>query len=175
MLFGLALLCCGLSSTVTATLAGQAVMEGFLDIRLPAWLRRLITRAIAIMPGGRRHADLRRGRDGQAVDLESSHPQSAAALRDRAAGPIHGRSRQDGRSGRPALAGRLGRRDCRHHHCAQSQAVVAPVRWLIGAGAVNVLCEPRAPTSRSWAQEPRVPSPGLGIGAAAEDRNRAPP
>ena len=50
MLFGLALLCCGLSSTVTATLAGQAVMEGFLDIRLPAWLRRLITRAIAIMP-----------------------------------------------------------------------------------------------------------------------------
>jgi manganese transport protein len=50
MLFGLALLCCGLSSTVTATLAGQAVMEGFLDIRLPAWLRRLITRAIAIIP-----------------------------------------------------------------------------------------------------------------------------
>jgi manganese transport protein len=50
MLFGLALLCCGLSSTVTATLAGQAVMEGFLDIRLPAWLRRLITRAIAILP-----------------------------------------------------------------------------------------------------------------------------
>jgi manganese transport protein len=50
MLFGLALLCCGLSSTVTATLAGQAVMEGFLDIRLPGWLRRLITRAIAIIP-----------------------------------------------------------------------------------------------------------------------------
>jgi manganese transport protein len=50
ILFGLALLCCGLSSTVTATLAGQAVMEGFLDIRLPAWLRRLITRAIAILP-----------------------------------------------------------------------------------------------------------------------------
>jgi manganese transport protein len=39
-LFGIALLCCGLNSTVTATLAGQAVMEGFLDIRLPPWLRR---------------------------------------------------------------------------------------------------------------------------------------
>src|SRR5215510_5981776 len=50
ILFGLALLCCGLSSTVTATLAGQAVMEGFLDIRVAAWLRRLITRAIAIIP-----------------------------------------------------------------------------------------------------------------------------
>ena len=49
-LFGIALLCCGLNSTVTATLAGQIVMEGFLDIRLPPWLRRLITRAIAIIP-----------------------------------------------------------------------------------------------------------------------------
>ena len=49
-LFAIALLCCGLNSTVTATLAGQAVMEGFLDIRLPPWLRRLVTRAIAIVP-----------------------------------------------------------------------------------------------------------------------------
>lgn len=49
-LFAIALLCCGLSSTVTATLAGQIVMEGFLNIRLPPWLRRLITRAIAIVP-----------------------------------------------------------------------------------------------------------------------------
>ena len=49
-LFGIALLCCGLNSTVTATLAGQAVMEGFLDIRLKPWLRRLVTRAIAIIP-----------------------------------------------------------------------------------------------------------------------------
>src|SRR5205085_6224324 len=49
-LFGIALLCCGMNSTVTATLSGQIVMEGFLDIRLPAWARRLITRAIAIVP-----------------------------------------------------------------------------------------------------------------------------
>lgn len=49
-LFAIALLCCGLSSTVTATLAGQAVMEGFLRIRLPPWLRRLITRGVAIIP-----------------------------------------------------------------------------------------------------------------------------
>jgi manganese transport protein len=49
-LFGIALLCCGLNSTVTATLAGQAVMEGFLDIRMPAWLRRLVTRMVAIVP-----------------------------------------------------------------------------------------------------------------------------
>lgn len=49
-LFGVALLCCGINSTVTATLAGQIVMEGFLRIRLAPWLRRLITRAIAIIP-----------------------------------------------------------------------------------------------------------------------------
>lgn len=49
-LFGIALLCCGLNSTVTATLAGQAVMEGFLQIRLAPWLRRLITRMVALVP-----------------------------------------------------------------------------------------------------------------------------
>lgn len=49
-LFAIALLCCGLNSTVTATLAGQAVMEGFLHLRLAPWLRRLITRGIAIIP-----------------------------------------------------------------------------------------------------------------------------
>ena len=49
-LFGIALLCCGLNSTVTATMAGQIVMEGFLDLRLPPALRRLITRAVAIVP-----------------------------------------------------------------------------------------------------------------------------
>lgn len=49
-LFGIALLCCGLNSTVTATLAGQAVMEGFINFRLAPWLRRLVTRAVAIVP-----------------------------------------------------------------------------------------------------------------------------
>ena len=48
--FAVALLACGLNSTVTATLAGQAVMEGFLRIRLAPWMRRLITRSLAILP-----------------------------------------------------------------------------------------------------------------------------
>jgi manganese transport protein len=48
--FAIALLASGQNSTVTATLAGQIVMEGFLDIRLPAWLRRLVTRLLAIVP-----------------------------------------------------------------------------------------------------------------------------
>ena len=50
VLFGVALLCCGLNSTVTATMAGQIVMEGFIDIKLAAWARRLLTRLVAIVP-----------------------------------------------------------------------------------------------------------------------------
>jgi manganese transport protein len=49
-LFAIALLCCGLNSTVTATMAGQIVMEGFINFRLAPWLRRLITRGLAIIP-----------------------------------------------------------------------------------------------------------------------------
>jgi manganese transport protein len=48
--FALALLASGQNSTITGTLAGQIVMEGFLNIRIRPWLRRLITRAIAIVP-----------------------------------------------------------------------------------------------------------------------------
>src|SRR5207248_10318133 len=49
-LFALALLASGQNSTLTGTLAGQIVMEGFLNLRLKPWLRRLITRLVAIVP-----------------------------------------------------------------------------------------------------------------------------
>jgi manganese transport protein len=48
--FAVALLAAGQSSTITGTLAGQIVMEGYLNIRLPPWIRRLITRLLAIIP-----------------------------------------------------------------------------------------------------------------------------
>jgi len=50
LLFAIALLASGQNSTLTGTLAGQVVMEGFINIRLRPWLRRLITRLIAIVP-----------------------------------------------------------------------------------------------------------------------------
>jgi manganese transport protein len=50
ILFAVALLCAGQSSTLTGTLAGQIVMEGYLHIRIAPWLRRLITRMIALIP-----------------------------------------------------------------------------------------------------------------------------
>lgn len=48
--FAIALLASGQSSTITGTLAGQIVMEGYLNLRIPPWLRRLVTRLLAIVP-----------------------------------------------------------------------------------------------------------------------------
>ncbi len=66
-LFAIALLASGQNSTLTGTLAGQIVMEGFLNIRLRPWLRRLITRLIAICSSRLRHVFLWRVRDSSAT------------------------------------------------------------------------------------------------------------
>ncbi|OQW45708.1 MAG: divalent metal cation transporter [Proteobacteria bacterium SG_bin6] len=50
VVFAVALLASGQNSTITGTLAGQIVAEGFLDLKLPVWVRRLLTRAVAILP-----------------------------------------------------------------------------------------------------------------------------
>ncbi|MGC3963660.1 MAG: Nramp family divalent metal transporter [Rhodocyclaceae bacterium] len=50
VLFGVALLAAGQSSTFTGTIAGQIIMEGFLKLKIPCWQRRLITRALALVP-----------------------------------------------------------------------------------------------------------------------------
>jgi manganese transport protein len=50
LLFGVALLASGQSSTFTGTIAGQVIMEGFLDLKIPCWQRRLITRGLALVP-----------------------------------------------------------------------------------------------------------------------------
>ena len=52
VIFAVALLCSGQSSTLTGTMAGQIVMEGFLNFRMQPWLRRLITRSVAVVPAG---------------------------------------------------------------------------------------------------------------------------
>jgi manganese transport protein len=50
LLFGIALLASGQSSTFTGTIAGQVMMEGFLRLKIPCWQRRVITRALALVP-----------------------------------------------------------------------------------------------------------------------------
>jgi manganese transport protein len=52
VVFGAALLCSGQSSTLTGTMAGQIVMEGFLRLRMQPWMRRAVTRSLAIIPAG---------------------------------------------------------------------------------------------------------------------------
>ncbi|AKR49412.1 hypothetical protein DB34_11250 [Acetobacter pasteurianus] len=49
-LFAVALLAAGTNSTVTGTLAGQIIMEGFLRLKIPHWMQRLLTRGLAIIP-----------------------------------------------------------------------------------------------------------------------------
>ena len=81
VMFAVALLASGQNSTITGTLAGQVVMEGFLNITLPGWLRRLITRLIAIVP--RRNCDsaVRHARNRPTPSAQPGHPQYATELR----------------------------------------------------------------------------------------------
>jgi manganese transport protein len=89
---------------VTATLAGQIVMEGFLHLRMPPWLRRLI-RALAIIPVV--VVILLFGDQGAVKLLVLSQVVlSMVAVRDHPAGADRDRQGDDGRAGRTALAGR---------------------------------------------------------------------
>ena len=96
-LFAVALLCSGQNATLTGTLAGQIVMEGFINLRLRPWLRRLITRLIAIVPADDRGVDVRRKRHGTADHPEPGRPQPAAVVRGLSARDVHERRAQDGR------------------------------------------------------------------------------
>ena len=134
-LFGIALLCCGLNSTVTATLSGQIVMEGFLDIRLPGWARRLITRSIAIVPAA--IVTIWYGAKGSAELLILSQVvlEPATAVRHRAAGDVHRRPQQDGNPGGAALGDRAGGADGRADHRAEHQAALRSR----GSGGLNTV------------------------------------
>ena len=123
-LFGIALLACGLNSTVTATLSGQIVMEGFLDIRLPPYLRRLLTRAIAIVPAAIVTIWYGEAGHGAAPDPEPGGVELAAPLRRGAAGDVHRRQEQDGGAGGAALGDHARGADRDHRDRPQHQAAL---------------------------------------------------
>ena len=101
--FALALLASGQNSTLTGTLAGQIVMEGFLNIRIRPWLRRLITRLIAIVPAVI-VAIIRRGvGHGEAADPQPGDSEPAAFVRGLPAGDVHVEQAEDGRVRQPRL------------------------------------------------------------------------
>jgi manganese transport protein len=111
-LFAVALLCCGLNSTVTATLAGQIVMEGFLNLRLPAWARRLITRGVAIIPAA-------------AVTISADFQPSGAgisiAFRRRATCHVYSKQRENGRDGCTKVVDRFELDDCSGDYWAECE------------------------------------------------------
>ena len=121
-LFGIALLCCGINSTVTATLAGQIVMEGFLNIRLRALAAPADHPRHRHRAGGDRHHLVRRKRHRASARADPGGAVAAALLRRVPAGHVHRRPREDGRAGLAALAHRVRRADRRRHRRAQRQA-----------------------------------------------------
>ena len=94
--FAFALLCSGQNATLTGTLAGQIVMEGFMNIRLRPWLRRLLTRLHRDRAGDHRRDAVRRARHGRAADSEPGRAQPAAAVCRDSARDVHERSPHDG-------------------------------------------------------------------------------
>ena len=128
-LFAIALLCSGQNATLTGTLAGQIVMEGFINLRLRPWLRRLITRLLAIMPAIIVVALYGERGTGPAHHPEPGRAQPAAAVRRVPAGHVHERPAQDGPVRDPALdAG--ARVDGRgYHRGAERLAALADSRF----------------------------------------------
>ena len=96
-LFAVALLASGQSSTLTGTFAGQIVMEGFLNLRLRPWLRRLVTRSLAIIPAVLTIYYFGRQRHFQTPDPEPGDPQHAASVRGDPSDPLHQRLAAHGR------------------------------------------------------------------------------
>ena len=117
-LFAVALLASGQSSTITGTLAGQVVMEGFMHWRIKPWVRRLITRTLAILP-----AVLVIGLRGDSsvtdlLDVEPGGAGAAAAVRHVSAAALHQFAQADGEVAERLVpaGGRLGQRDPDHRH-----------------------------------------------------------
>ncbi len=122
ILFGIALLASGQSSTLTGTIAGQVIMDGFLQVKIPCYQRRLITRGLGPGAGADRRAGARRRLGRQAAGVEPGAAEPATAVRDVAADPLGQRPPADaGQRDRPARAPvRLAavRRDHRHQPAA---------------------------------------------------------
>ena len=97
VLFAAALLCSGQNSTLTGTLAGQIVMEGFLHWRLRPWLRRLITRSMAIIPAAIVIGVMGEGPRDFAADPEPGDLELPVAVCGGAADSIYRRPLQNGR------------------------------------------------------------------------------
>jgi manganese transport protein len=148
-LFAVALLFSGQNATLTGTLAGQIVMEGFLNIRLRPWLRRLITRLIAIIPA--LITVILYGERGSGALLILSQVILSLQLPFAVfpPGAVHERSPQDGRPGRSKVDGGVGLAGGRADCCPQRLAALADVRVSLCTLAFSSRSNTLTPTRRS--------------------------
>ena len=123
-LFAIALLCCGLNSTITATLSGQIVMEGFLQPAHRALAAAFGDADDRDRAGGDRDDLGRRERHGSIADPQSGGAQPAIAVCGRAAGDVHRQPPQDGAVRGAALADGAGDADRGRDHRAEREAGV---------------------------------------------------
>jgi hypothetical protein len=121
ILFALALLASGQNSTLTGTLAGQIVMEGFINIRLRPWLRRLITRDARDHSRRLRHRIFRRKQDDPVARRQPGRSFNAAGVCHLASDALHRRKGQDGRIRNPPLDQNSRLDDRCDYHCPQRE------------------------------------------------------
>ena len=187
-LFAVALLCCGLNSTITATLSGQIVMEGFLNWRIAPWLRRLVTRLIAIVPAVVVTIWFGEKGDGAIVDPEPGRAQPAIAVCRGAARDVHREPGQDGPLCRAALVDRARGGDGSADHRAECEAGVRRHQRVRGEPPLVVnpaarnshrrphrcAASPRAPAAAAAGSGPCSPS-SWSLRSSSRDRRKADP
>ena len=126
ILFGIALLCAGQSSTLTGTLAGQIVMEGYLSLRMAPWLRRLITRLIALVPAVVVIWLAGEGATQRLIDPQPGDPELAALVRGDSADPLHVEPAEHGRIRHARGGGKC--------WPGRAAAIIVAPEWQAGAG-----------------------------------------
>ena len=142
-LFAIALLASGQNSSITGTLAGQVVMEGFIHIKLAPWLRRMITRSIAIIPTIVVVCVHGRAGHGKTAAAEPGDLVAATQLCCGSAGDLYRQPQEDGRVCERSLAARdlvvCGGADCRAERVVPgADAEVRPVV----SGQLSVVSKP---------------------------------
>ena len=130
-LFAVALLCSGQNATLTGTLAGQIVMEGFINLRLRPWLRRLITRLIAIIPAVIVIVIYGEQGTGPLLILSQVILSLQLPVRRVPAGDVHEREGQDGAVRQPGVGQGAGLVRGHRHRRTERLASVSDVHGYI--------------------------------------------
>ena len=141
-IFAISLLVSGLSSSAVGTMAGQVIMQGFIERHIPLWIRRAVTLVPSLIIIGL-GIDATRALIVSQVVLRLRHPLRARAARD-----LHAPPRYYGCTGQPDDHDGHHHRDCGDHHRAESLSASAHVLWRVSRCSRISSCHSMAPHSR---------------------------